>query len=110
MDNSKLSLPPTFNLDIHTEGLPLHANIRDFNDFVTLKIGLRPELAPDSGVTFFLEDSGDAQIESMIRDIFEARPALKDKILKDAPEYENPEQPLRDLTGEIDVEVEGAGD
>ena len=75
------------DVGVHTVGQPLRAMVRDFDgegDFMTLEILVSGGLEhPDQRVTFFLSYHDDAQLEAVINGILEARPGLREKLVRE---------------------------
>jgi hypothetical protein len=71
-------------VSVHTAGQPLVAKVRDFSNFTTLEILVSGAPArPDQKVAFFLLHHDDAQLEAVVNGILEARPGLREKLVRE---------------------------
>jgi hypothetical protein len=74
----------TVDVGVHTVGHPLVAKVRDFSNFTTLEILVSGgPTRPDQKVAFFIGHRDDAQLEAVVNGILEARPGLREKLVRD---------------------------
>jgi hypothetical protein len=71
-------------VSVHTVGRPLVAKVRDFSNFTTLEILVSGgPTRPDQKIAFFIGHHDDAQLEAVVNGILEARPELREKLVRE---------------------------
>lgn len=84
MDTKDCGMTPICDIGVHTFGRPLQAKIRDFDSFTTVEIVVcGGPLQLDHRIVFFINLRDDAQLEAVVNGILEARPELREKLVRE---------------------------
>jgi putative AlgH/UPF0301 family transcriptional regulator len=84
VDIEDCDVMPICDIGVHTFGRPLQAKIRDFDSFTTLEIVVcGGPVQLDHRIVLFTNLRDDAQLEAVVNGILEARPELREKLVRE---------------------------